>query len=387
MKFTKLSLIAAIAVSSAIAGGDIAPAAPAVSTPAVASATTIDGKLTGYYITDDNANNSLFDKDSSQLAFAATLDVSHKLTDWVTLNFSAVGYINALKKPNWGYMEGNKRGAFFNVANATFHYEDTTFIAGRQLVDTPMVGGFDWLLAPGAFEAYTLVNSSIENVTLVGSYLRTWRPNNSGDNFINLTKIDDGNNWTVGAAYDNKTLNGSIWYYNVDSGAAAGNADKYTQVYVDAGYNFGMVKVKAQYIHTDYDAAQDSDAYGAEISGKVSDIALTAAIMNISDNTAGFVGRDTLYTSSWNSFASAQAALNDDTLSWKLSAATALANIDTTLSYAQYGDEGSEFDLILGYNFTDSIDAGLVYTNTDYDVNVDNTDAVNAVEVYANYKF
>jgi hypothetical protein len=389
MKLTKLSLIATLAISAAVAGGDIAPVEPVAETPAAAtSATTVNGKLTGYYYTDDSqAAYDIFEKEASQLGLAATLDVSHKLTDWMTLNFSAVGYVNTLKQPNAMYMEGNKNGAFFNVANATFNYADTTFIAGRQLVDTPMVGGFDWLLAPGAFEAYTLVNNSIENVTLVGSYLRTWRPNNTGDTWVNLTDIDDGNNWTVAAAYKKDALSASLWYYNVDAGVPAGNPDKYTQIYADAGYDFGVAQVKAQYVHTDYDVAQDSDAYGLEVSGKVANFALTAAVMNVSDNQAGYVGRDTLVTSSWNSFAGRQAIANDDTLSWKVGASTTFANIDTSISYAQYGDEGSEFDLILGYSITDNIDANLVYTDTDYDVDVDTADAVNALEIYANYKF
>jgi hypothetical protein len=80
-------------------------------------------------------------------------------------------------------MEGTDKGAYFNVANLTATYADTTFVLGRQLLDTPMLGGFDWLLAPGAFEAYTAVNNSFENIILVGSYVRTWRPNNTGDNF------------------------------------------------------------------------------------------------------------------------------------------------------------------------------------------------------------
>jgi hypothetical protein len=49
-----------------------------------------------------------------------------------------------------------------------------------------MLGGFDWLLAPGAFEAYTIANNSIDNLTLVGSYIRTWRQNNTGDEWIDL---------------------------------------------------------------------------------------------------------------------------------------------------------------------------------------------------------
>jgi len=53
------------------------------------------------------------------------------------------------------------------------------------------VGGFDWLLAPGAFEAAVVVNKSITNLTLVGGYLTKWRPNNSGNTWVDLTAIDD----------------------------------------------------------------------------------------------------------------------------------------------------------------------------------------------------
>ena len=274
MKFTKLSLVAALAVSAAFAGGDIEP----VPAPVVEEfpQTTISGKITGYYITDDSGKDltptesyDMFDKDWSQLGLAATLDVTHKFTENIAANFGAVGYLNTNGQDQFGttygylpngYFEGQDNGAFINVANLTATFMDTTFVLGRQLLDTPMLGGFDWLLAPGAFEAYTVVNSSIENVTLVGSYVRTWRQNDTGDNWINLTDIDDGNNWTVGAAYDNKTISGSVWYYNVDAGAV--DPDKYGQVYVDGGYDFSVAKVVAQYVNTNYDTAIDSNVYG-----------------------------------------------------------------------------------------------------------------------------
>jgi len=374
MKFTKLSLVAAIAVSAAVAGGDIAPVAPAVETPAAPTTeacnanTTINGKLTAYYYSDDMVD--LFDNDSSELAFAATLDVTHKFNANVAMNFSAVGYVNTIKT---GYqMEGNDNGAFFNVANITANYFDTTFVLGRQLLDTPMLGGFDWLLAPGAFEAYTAVNNSFENVTLVGSYVRTWRPNNTGDSFVTL----DGDNWTLAAAYNDNTINASVWYYNVD-------ALSYTQFYVDAGYNFGIAKVEAQYANTDYDNAEDSDVFAGKISGEFSGIALMAAYANVSDNTVGYVGRDTIYTSSWNTMTS-----NSVGDAFKVEAAGEYAGVSATASYAYYeyeqgNDEGHEFDVILGYNITKCIDANLVYSNTNYGT----ADDVNALELYANYKF
>jgi hypothetical protein len=375
MKFTKLSLVAALAVSSAFAGGDIAPVEPVVVAPAAEacnSKTTINGKAQLYYYTDDAVD--LFDNDSSALGAAATLNVSHKFTENIIANMTAIGYANIIDD---SYLfEQEKSGAFINVANITATFMDTTFILGRQLLDTPMLGGFDWLLAPGAFEAYTVANNSIDNLTLVGSYLRTWRQNNTGNEWINLTDIGDGNNWAVGAAYDNKTISGSIWYYNVDAG-------DYAQIYVDAGYNFGAVQVAAQYANTNYNIAVDSDVFGVKITGELAGINLLAAYENVSDNTVGYVGRDTLYTSSWNTFTS-----NSVGDAFKFAASGEFAGLSASASYAYYeyeqvNDEGQEIDLILGYALTDCISLDAIYSNTDYGLG----DDVNALEVIATYKF
>ena len=60
MKLTKLSLVAALAVSAAFAGGDIEPVpAPVAEFPQ----TTISGKATAYYYTDDSVD--MFDTLSS----------------------------------------------------------------------------------------------------------------------------------------------------------------------------------------------------------------------------------------------------------------------------------------------------------------------------------
>jgi len=382
MKFTKLSLIAAIAVSSAFAGGDIEPVVTPV-VEEVLSNTTISGKLTGYYYTDDGVD--LFDHDSSAFGTAVTLDVTHKFTNNIAMNFSAIGYANLMDN----YMENEKSGAILNVANLTATFMDTTFILGRQLLDTPMLGGFDWLLAPGSFEAYTVANNSIDNLTLVASYVRAWRANNGvfkgitvdGSDWLDLTDIDDGHNWTVGAAYDNKTISGSIWYYNVD--AAAAFYDNYTQVYADAGYNFEVAKIEAQYVHTNFNTAIDSDAFGVKVSATLGGFSLMAAYENVSDNVVGFVGRDTLYTSSWNTFTS-----NSVGNAFKVEAGGEFVGLTASASYAYYeyentGTEGHEIDVILGYNITDSIDINTVYTNTDYGNDID----VNALEIYANFKF
>jgi len=387
MKFTTLSLVAALAVTSAYAGGDIAPVEPVVKEVAVVvpantaigcnSLTTINSKATAYYYTDDTVD--LFDKDSSAFATAVTLDVSHKITPNIAANFSAVGFVNWIDG-DLGYFEGEEKGAFFNVANLTATFGDTSFILGRQLINSPMFGSFDWGLAPSSFEAYTVANGSIDNVTLVGTYVRQFREVNTGDTWIDLTDIGDGNNWAVGAVYGNEALAGNLWYYNIDV------AD-YTQVYADASYDFGNFDVAAQIASTDYAKAKDSLAYGMKVGTEFSGVKLSAAADIISDNKVGFVSKDGLYTTSYNYFASNAAVLNDDTTTWKVAASTKYAGLNAEASYAGYGDEGSELDVILGYDFTKCISAGAVYSLTDYDVDVDTQDAVAALEIFANYKF
>ena len=86
MKFTKLSLVAALAVSSAFAGGDITPVEPVVAAPVVEAATTISGKAVAYYYTAEDksiAGRDLFENESNSLGTAVTLDVTHRLFDGI----------------------------------------------------------------------------------------------------------------------------------------------------------------------------------------------------------------------------------------------------------------------------------------------------------------
>ena len=396
MKLTKLSLMAILSISSAIAGGDIAPAETTVEAPVSANttacnnATTINSKAQLYYYSHDDAGTSdIFKTPTSAAAGAVTFDITHKLFENVTANFSAIGYVNFGDSIGKMDFEAQPNGAFFNVANLTATFANTTLVVGRQLLDTPLVGGFDWLLAPGSFEAATLTNNSIDNLTLVGGYITKWRQNNSGNTWINFIDVDNGDNYTLGAAYTIGGLNISAWYYNIDAGSVVSSVeDKYSAIYADAGYDFGIANLSGQIISTDYHTAKDALAYGLKVSTEFSGVTFTAAVSNTTDNQAGYIGRDSIYTSSWNYFASNAGVENDDTLSWKVGVATEFIGLNTEVSYAAYGDEGSELDVILGYDVTDCVNLAAIYTSTDYDVNVDEQkDADNALEMIASYKF
>jgi hypothetical protein len=357
MKFTKLSLVTVLAISTM-----------STVVSAEESATTVKGKAQLYYYTTDTEGaTDLTDKESTSAAAAVTIDVSHKISDAITANFSAIGHTHLGDSIGESKLEGSRTGGYFNVANLTGTFGKTTVIAGRQLLATPMLGGFDWLLAPGAFEAYTLANSSVDKVTFIASYVNKWRGNNGGDNFGKLA--DD--NYAAGVVYSD-VVDANLWYYNVD-------ALDYTQVYFDVSKKLDPVTISGQVANTDYGTGDDSLAYGLKVAAGVAGFDLSVAYNNVDDRAAGMVGVDSMYTSSWNHFGS-----QDVGGSWKVEVAKEFSGVSTTLSYAEYDTDGNEVDLILGYGIADNISIDAIYTNTKYS---ENSDADNALELIGTYTF
>ena len=383
MKFTKLSLVAAVAVSSVFAGGDIAPVEPTVATPAVVakSATTISGKGSLIYITNDaQSNGDMFSREASESAAAITLDVTHKFLENVSANFTAIGFTslgsslgNGTDTWTGGFLDAQETGAYFNVANLTATFADTTLTAGRQLLGTPMIQGYDWLIAPGSFEAYTLANNSIENLTLVASYVAKHRANNSGTSFTDFS----GDNWTVGASYD-EGITANLWYYNVDTA-------NYTQIYADAGYTFSGITLEGQYVTTSFDTGfgTDSSAFGAKVSTSVAGVDLSAAYNKFIDGNTGYVGWNGLYTNSWNTTIANQYN-GTDLDAFKVEASTTIAGINALVSYSDF-DNGHELNVIAGYDVTEAVDVSVIYSDTQF--NKANATSTGVLEFYANYKF
>ncbi|CAA6804912.1 MAG: Unknown protein [uncultured Sulfurovum sp.] len=355
MKFTKLSLITVLAVST-------------MTTIAVAGDTTVGGKAQVYYYTTDGAGTSdLGSNGTSATGTAVTLDVAHKLSNAITANFTAVGYTHLGDDMGANKFEASKADGFFNVANLTGSFGDTTVVAGRQLLATPMLAGFDWLLAPGSFEAATLVNKSMDKFTFIASYINKYRGNNTGDNFVRLA--DD--NYAFSAGYSD-VVDANLWFYNID-------ALNYTQVYGDVSKEFNGVSISGQGVKTNYDTGLDSTGYGLKVGMALSSVDMSVAYNHMEDRAAGLLGVDSVYTTSWNSFAS-----QDVGDSWKVDASTEIAGVSATASYADYETIGSEFDVILGYGLTENTSLDAIYSSTKY---AESDTADNALELIGTYTF
>jgi len=129
MKIINISLITAIAVSGVIAGGDIEKVeTEVVEIEKVVEPvkTTVDGNLKAYSYTNDSVD--FYDKESSSTATAVTINVSHEIMSGVKANFTALGYTDLGDNAGLNKMEGQSTGAFFNVANLTFDYANTTIL-------------------------------------------------------------------------------------------------------------------------------------------------------------------------------------------------------------------------------------------------------------------
>ena len=220
MKFTKLSLIAAIAVTTAMAG---------------------DAKISGnaklFYSTTDGSTNDFFDQAGSIGDTALELKYSREVKEGITLNagitgVSTIGLENELVSGTWvqhGTTAGVADQMYLDTANIVAKAGKTTFVVGRQMLDTPFFYSETWNIVPNTFDAAVAVNNDIPDTTLVAA----WVGRGDGNNGQTVTAANDGAGFTAftGAskpAYAFAVVNKSVpntalqaWYYSIPTVAKA----------------------------------------------------------------------------------------------------------------------------------------------------------------------
>jgi len=283
--------------------------------------------------------------------------------------------------------EDNENYSSFAEAYLKGTYGDTSFILGRQTLETPFADSDDIGMVPNTFEAFTLINKSVTDTTLFLSQVQRWSgvDSDAPSRFTDLNG-DDGMQ-ILGITYegfDKTTLNG--WFYNL--------SDLVQISYLEANYadetEHFTYEGTMQYTYQDYENGDTSTIYGAAVSLGVKKVGLTSTISynrtvgiaadnffgggpfhtNAEHNTlkeAGPDGNTILYTLEWDA---SVIGLNGLSL---------VANID---AHHGYVDSANEYDLGIEYVYNDSLNVSAIYSDID-----DKEESFRNLRVFVNYTF
>ena len=423
MKFTKMSLVAALLVGSS---------AFAIENTKVSG----DAKL--YYSTSNTAKNDLFNKAGSAGQAAVSLSLSSDLTKGVSAGtkitaLSTLGLQGQLVNNVWEGTNGVSDSYIVNDLWLAATVAKTTAKIGRMELDTPLVFSEKWSIVENTFEAAVVINQDIPNTTLVGAYVGgsngqllgatagtadTFYTSTDtlpagvsvGDpkgvvgiaNVVQGTSNETTFNQFYKGAYAAGVVNNSwapltaqAWYYDASSTVTA--------YWLQADLNMNGIIAGAQFAGLDADAAADDNTVYAVMAGyAMKDVAtVKIAYSSVSDdagigagqNLAGS-GQSKLYTEAWWNYGYVTRV---DTSALNLTAEGTVSDIDLGFYYTQTetGSGASEIDmteitLSASYTFG-PLDTSLVYFRTDADDK--NVDAVgtaheyDTIQAYLTYNF
>ena len=417
MKFTKLSLVAALLAGSAAFAIDNVK----VSGDANVFYHTSDAQST-YDAVAGKTKGKLFSKDSSAADASVNLNVTADLlkNDLVTLSAGAgytvlttLGLENNFVSNVWGSSHSATTGAGqqyatalggAKVENSSWVTEawvaatvgKTTAKLGRMELDTPLAFTETWSIEKNTFEAAVLINQDIPDTTLVGA----WVGNGNGtpDGAVQLNPIavraglavggvvnTDGKFNTYGkdGAYAVGVINNSFkpltvqaWYYNVLNVAPA----YWLQADLACEKIPGLL-AGAQYSAIELEGAntKEDNVYALMLGFDMKDIATfkvaysdvnkNGSIGAAGFNTATASGASKLYTESWWTYGK---VTQTDTQSYAISVESPVNGLfdlgvyytDADQSTTAGDNDLTELTVTVGKSFGPA-DLTLAYINTD----------------------
>jgi hypothetical protein len=418
MKFTKMSLVAALLIGSS---------AFAIENVKVSG----DAKL--YYSTNDTDDNNattsdgLLNKNNSATQMAVSLGLSADLTKNVSAGtkvtaLSTLGLEGQLVKNVWEGTNSTNDSWMVNELWLAGTVGNTTGKIGRMTLDTPLVFTEKWSIVENTFESAVVINKDIPDTTIVATYIGgsngTYGNANPAATVGIANVIATTNNETTftqfhKGAYAVGAINNSIkpltlqaWYFDATHTLSA----FWLQADLDAA-DLGAkgLTAGAQYTDLDYNnaATKDSSAYALMLGYEMKDM-FTAKVAYSSvdkDNGAGFnlsgKKQSKLYTEAqWGTnFGYVTAA---DTDAYKVSVTSPVQGMfdlglfytsSTTKRTGNTDLDMTEFTLTAGKDFG-PLNATVAYIYTDADNQNDNTaDSIdngsdfNTVNVYLTYNF
>ena len=386
MKFTKMSLVAALLVGSS---------AFAIDNVKVAG----DAKL--FYGTDDS-DKGLFSKDQAIGQAAVTIGLTADLADGVKTGahltaLSTLGLETQLVNGVWEGTNGVDDSYWFDEAWVSKTIGNTTAKIGRMQLDTPLVFSESWSIATNSFEAAVLVNQDIKDTTVVAAYVggSNGAAENTGASVISDMNANGNTNFsqfykgafTIGAVNNSyEPLTAQAWYYNATQTGKA--------YWLQADVATNGILAGVQYTGIDLVGSEASSAVAVMVGYEMKDtfVAKVSYSKVAEDANAGFnlsgSGMSKLYTESWWTWIASQ----QDTTAYNLTIEAPVADIVDLGLYYTYADQEketgandlSELTLTASKSFG-ALDTAVAYVNTV--AGNQDSDAVNTLQVFLTYNY
>jgi len=435
MKFTKMSLVAALLIGSS---------AFAIENTKVSG----DAKL--FYATYNAGTGSLFDKANAAADTALNLNVSTDLVKNSAVAISAgagytvlstLGLENNLVSNVWGGAHGatTSTGASYlntpsikgaKVENANWMNEawiaatagKTTLKLGRMELDTPLVFTEKWSIEKNTFEGAVVINQDIPNTTLVGAYVGNGNGTETYGQDVNGTVI--GNNLAIAPVVNQ---DGQFTTYGTDGAYAVGAINNSFKPLTVQAWYYDLTRLATAYwLQADLDAstlgvkgltagvqysAQDvkngnslgitntdtASVYALMLGYEVENMATIKVAYSSVDkkgiltakNTATASGASKLYTEAWWNYGK---VTKHDTNSWMVSVAGNVASIDLLAKYTNAnqskaaGDSDLQEIALTASKSFGPLDTSLVYINT-HDNQDNNGQAYDMIQAYLTLNF
>jgi len=192
---------------------------------------------------------------------------------WHGVKFDAEIYtvLNLGINQNTQYINGDffdDNGKSFILLSQAYldgKWGNTEIKLGRQSLDTPHADSDDIRMMPNYFEAYTITNTDIDDLTLSAGFIHKmagWENTVNAQDFVNVGETLGTNHidgvYYAAAAYDGiKDLSLSLWYYHYN--------DIANVIYAEAGYAYTFAKESSLTLGLQYDSSQET---GAALLGK-----------------------------------------------------------------------------------------------------------------------
>jgi hypothetical protein len=357
------------------------------------SNTEVSGGLNFFYATTDGSESSMFSKDTAAgqvgLNIAITSDLGSGLKGKVEATIlDTLGLENNVVNEVWEV--GTDSPKWISEAWVEKTMGKTTVKLGRQTVDSPLFMTETWSIAKNTFDGGLAVNTNIENTTLVAGYFG--RHNSAGTGYGSVAR-DKFTTLGTDGAYAAGVVNTSVadttlqaWYYNVVKNSKSYFLQADTKVSnFDLGVQYGNIK------GSNSDA---SSAFAVKVGTEMNGLALAVSYSSAdedgkSGNIQNLVGtsQSPLYTEAWWNFNNVGAAGSNAvtvTAEYGVKDVADLGLYVTNVSNDMSPDNELTEVTLTATAPVGPFEATIAYINSDYKVN---NDAVNEVQAFVSYSF